>query len=176
MHETDAPVDRSFMVQCCEQWEQVVDEVATLGIRTVKLRIGVVLAKEGGALAEFVKPLRFGLGAYFGNGKAWYSWIHRDDLCRAFIWALDHPDVAGVYNAVAPQPARIKALVEATARARQKPALILPAPAFAMRLLFGEMAAVILNSNHISAKKIQQAGFEFQYPALDGALKAIFQP
>ncbi len=176
MHETDMPIDRSFMVQCCEQWEQVVDEVAALGIRTVKLRIGVVLAKEGGALAEFVKPLRFGLGAYFGNGKAWYSWIHRDDLCRAFIWALDQPNVAGVYNAVAPQPARIKALVEATAHARQKPALILPAPAFAMRLLFGEMAAVILNSNHISAEKIQQAGFKFQYPALDGALKAIFQP
>ncbi len=175
MRETDAPVERSFMVECCEQWEQVVDEVAALGIRTVKLRIGVVLAKEGGALAEFVKPLRFGLGAYFGNGKAWYSWIHRDDLCRAFIWALDHPEVSGVYNAVAPHPARIKALVQATARARHRPALIVPAPAFAMRLLFGEMSAVILNSNNISAEKIMQAGFEFQYRTLDSALQAIFQ-
>ena len=175
MRETDAPVERSFMVECCEQWEQVVDEVAALGIRTVKLRIGVVLAKEGGALAEFVKPLRFGLGAYFGNGKAWYSWIHRDDLCRAFIWALDHPEVSGVYNAVAPHPARIKALVQATARARHRPALIVPAPAFAMRLLFGEMSAVILNSNNISAEKIMEAGFEFQYRTLDGALQAIFQ-
>ena len=175
MRETDAPVERSFMVECCEQWEQVVDEVAALGIRTVKLRIGVVLAKEGGALAEFVKPLRFGLGAYFGNGKAWYSWIHRDDLCRAFIWALDHPEVSGVYNAVAPHPARIKALVQATACARHRPALIVPAPAFAMRLLFGEMSAVILNSNNISAEKIMQAGFEFQYHTLDSALQAIFQ-
>lgn len=175
MRETDAPVERSFMVSCCEQWEQVADEVAAMGIRTVKLRIGVVLAKEGGALAEFVKPLRFGLGAYFGNGKAWYSWIHRDDLCRAFIWALDHPEVSGVFNAVAPHPARIKALVYATARAMRQPAVILPAPAFAMRLLFGEMSAVILNSNHISAEKILQAGFEFQYRTLDGALQAIFQ-
>ena len=175
MQETDTPVDRSFMVHCCEEWENVVDEAAALGIRTVKLRIGVVLAKEGGALAEFVKPLRFGLGAYFGNGKAWYSWIHHDDVCRAFIWALDHPEVSGVWNAVAPHPVRNKALVQAIARAMRQPALIVPAPAFVMRLMFGEMSAVILNSNNISAEKIQQAGFQFQYPDLDGALQAIFK-
>jgi uncharacterized protein (TIGR01777 family) len=175
MHETDAPVNQSFMVHCCEQWENVADEAAALGIRTVKLRIGVVLAKEGGALAEFVKPLRFGLGAYFGNGKAWYSWIHRDDVCRAFIWALDHPEVSGVWNAVAPHPVRNKTLVQATARAMRQPALIVPAPAFVMRLVYGEMSAVILNSNNVSAEKIQQAGFEFHYPDLDGALQAIFQ-
>lgn len=175
MRETDAPVEQSFMVHCCEQWEQVADEVSALGIRTVKMRIGVVLAKEGGALAEFVKPLRFGLGGYFGNGKAWYSWIHLDDISRAFIWALDHPEVSGVFNAVAPHPVRNKALVQATARAMHQPALIVPAPAFVMRLVFGEMSAVILNSNHISAEKIVQAGFKFQYPTLEGALQAIFQ-
>lgn len=175
MQETDAAVDRSFMVQCCEQWEQVVEEVAVLGIRTVKLRIGVVLAKEGGALAEFVKPLRFGLGAYFGNGKAWYSWIHRDDVCRLFLHALEHPEISGVLNAVAPHPARIKPLVQATARAMRQPALIVPAPAFAMRLVLGEMAAVVLNSNYVSAEKTLNTGFEFQYPTLESALHAIFQ-
>ncbi len=175
MQETDAPVGRSFMVQCCEQWEQVVEEVAALGIRTVKLRIGVVLAKEGGALAEFVKPLRFGLGAYFGNGKAWYSWIHRDDLCRLFIHALEHPEISGALNAVAPHPVRIKPLVQATARAMRQPALIVPAPAFAMRMILGEMAAVVLNSNLISAEKTLSTGFEFQYPTLEEALHAIFQ-
>ncbi|HOY05114.1 MAG TPA: TIGR01777 family oxidoreductase [Saprospiraceae bacterium] len=175
MHETDAPVDRSFMVDCCEQWEQAVDEIAALGIRTVKLRLGVVLEKGGGALDEFVKPLRFGLGTYFGNGQAWYSWIHRDDVCRAFIWALETPDVDGVFNLVAPYPIRNKALVKAIAHARRRPAVFLPVPSFALRLLFGEMSATILNSNLIASEKIEQAGFIFQYPDTDKALESIFQ-
>lgn len=175
MQETDAPVEQSFMVQCCEQWEQAVDEVTELGIRTVKLRVGIVLAKEGGALAEFVKPLRFGLGAYFGDGKAWYSWVHIDDVCRLFVWMLDHPELSGVFNAVAPHPVRNKALVQATAKAMHQPALILPAPAFVMRLVLGEMSAVILNSNRISAEKTLATGFTFQYPVLEEALQSIFQ-
>lgn len=175
MHENDPPVDHGFMVECCEQWEQAVESISTLGIRTVRLRTGVVLGKEGGALAEFVNPLRFGLGTYFGNGKAWYSWIHLDDICRAHIWALENPQAEGIFNAVAPHPARIKALVRAIARARRKPALIVPVPTFVLRLLFGEMSATILNSNLISSEKIRQAGFEFEYPVLEDALQSIFQ-
>ena len=175
MQESDAPVDRSFMVECCEQWENATDEIAAMGIRTVKLRVGVVLEMGGGALPEFVKPLRFGLGAYFGNGRAWYSWIHRDDICRAFIWALETESAEGVFNAVAPTPLRNKPLVKAIARARRKPAIFLPAPSFALRVLFGEMSATILNSNLVAADKIQQAGFTFQYPDADKALEHIFQ-
>jgi hypothetical protein len=175
MHETDAPVDRSFMVDCCEQWEHAADEVAALGIRTVKLRLGVVLEKGGGALPEFIKPLRFGLGAYFGNGKAWYSWIHRDDVCRAFLWAMENTQSEGVYNLVAPHPIRNKPLVQAIAAARRRPAIYMPVPSFALRLLFGEMSATILNSNLVSSKRIEQAGFEFQFPEVKKALESIFQ-
>ena len=174
MSETDTPVDNSFMVGCCRQWESAADEVAATGIRTVKIRIGVVLAKEGGALAEFVKPLRFGLGGYFGNGQAWYSWIHRDDLCRMFIWAMENPEIEGTFNGAAPHPARNKDLVKAIARSMHQPAVIVPAPAFAMRLVLGEMAAVILNSNRIASEKAVQAGFKFQFPELQKALDAIF--
>ena len=174
MSETDPPVDNSFMVGCCQQWEAAADEVAALGIRTVKLRIGIVLAKEGGALAEFVKPLRFGVGSYFADGQAWYSWIHRDDLCRMFIWAMENPQVAGVFNAAAPQPVRNKALLQAVAKAMRQPAIFIPAPAFALELVLGEMAAVILNSNRIASEKVVQAGFQFQYPELESALKQIF--
>jgi uncharacterized protein (TIGR01777 family) len=148
--------------------------VAALGIRTAVLRIGVVMAKEGGALAEFVKPLRFGLGAYFGDGRAWYSWIHRDDLCRIFLWAMENPSVSGVYNAVAPHPARNSDLVRAAAKAMRQWAVFVPAPSFAMRLVFGEMSAVILNSNLVSADKLLKAGFSFKYPDLEGALADIF--
>ena len=173
MHEIDPPVENSFMVQCCQDWEDAADEVAALGIRTVKFRIGVVLAKEGGALLEFIKPLRFGLGTYFGDGRIWYSWIHRNDLCRAFLWAMENETVSGVYNAVAPQPERIKPLVAAAAQAMGKKALLVPVPAFALRLALGEMSAVVLNSNLISDDKIRAAGFVFEYPELLGALQHI---
>lgn len=174
MHETENPVDQGFMVGCCREWEQASAEIAALGIRTVVLRIGVVLAGEGGALAEFVKPLRFGLGAYFADGQAWCSWIHRDDLCRIFLWAMDAPTVWGTFNAVAPQPVRNLDLVRATARAMRQRAIFAPAPAFAMRLVFGEMSAVILNSNRVSADKLVAAGFRFQHPKLEEALGDIF--
>lgn len=175
MYESDPPVEQSFMVECCTAWELAAEEINALGIRTVTFRIGVVLAKEGGALAEFVRPLRFGIGAYFADGKAWYSWIHRDDVCAAFIWALENPAIEGVFNAVAPEPARIKALVKTTAKAMHQPALIVPAPAFAMRLLFGEMSAVILNSNKVSDEKIRAAGFHFRFGELQEALAEIFK-
>lgn len=175
MFETDPPVDQSFMVQCCAAWEEGAEEVAALGIRTVLFRIGVVLTKEGGALAEFVKPLRFGLGAYFADGKAWYSWIHREDLCRMFVWALEHPQMEGVYNAVAPSPVRNKDLVKATAKAMRQPALIVPAPAFALRLVLGEMSAVVLNSNLIADDKVRASGFLFHFPDLETALQDIFK-
>ena len=174
MNEADAPVDDSFMVQCCQAWEQAADEVAALGIRTVKFRIGVVLAKEGGALLEFIKPLRFGIGIYFADGQAWYSWIHRNDLCRTFVWAIENEAIAGVFNAVAPLPERLKTLVQATAEAMHKNALIMPVPAFALKLALGEMSAVVLNSNLVVADKIQAAGFVFEYPKLPAALQQIF--
>jgi len=176
MTETDAPAGDGFMVDCCRQWEAAADEVATLGIRTVKLRIGIVLAKEGGALVEFVKPLRLGVGAYFADGQAWYSWVHRDDVCRFFIWALENPAIEGVFNVAAPHPVRNKDLVTAIAKAMRQPAVFVPAPAFAMQLALGEMSAVILNSNRVAADKALQAGFQFQYADIAGALEQIFKP
>lgn len=174
MVETDAPVGGGFMVECCQQWEQAADEVAVLGIRTVKFRIGIVLAKDGGALAEIVKPLRFGLGTYFADGQAWWSWIHLDDVCRMFIWAIENQEVEGVFNAVAPNPVRGKHLVEATAKTMRQPAVFVPAPAFALQLALGEMSAVVLNSNLVSSEKVSRAGFKFAYQELEEALAAIF--
>lgn len=175
LQENTPPADQSFMVGCCQQWETAADQMSQLGIRVVKFRIGVVLAQEGGALAEIIKPLRWGLGAYFGDGQAWWSWIHREDVCRAFIWGMETPSAAGAYNLVSPNPVRGKALVLETARAMQKWAIFMPAPAFALRLVLGEMSAVILNSNRVSAEKLSEAGFEFKWTGLDGALREIFE-
>jgi uncharacterized protein len=174
MHEDDAPVDDSFMVHCCREWENSAEAIAAQGIRTTVLRIGVVMAKESGAFAEFAKPMRFGVGAYFGNGSAWNSWIHRDDLCQMIVWALENDGIAGTFNAVSPQPVRGKALVAALQKAMNAPALLVPAPEIAIRLAFGEMSAVVLNSNRVSAEKILAAGFRFQYEEIGEALAATF--
>lgn len=174
MKETDLPVGQDFMVECCQKWEAAADEIAALGIRTVKARIGIVLAKKGGALPEFVRPLRFGLGGYFADGRAWYSWVHRDDVCRFFIWAIENQQVEGIFNVAAPNPVRNKELVKAIAKAKKQSAIFAPVPAFALRILLGEMVSAILNSNLVSSEKAINKGFEFQFPELAGALAEIF--
>jgi hypothetical protein len=172
MHETDTPADQLFLSECCIAWEEATETIGALGIRTAIFRIGIVLSKKGGALAEFIKPLRFGIGAYFGDGQAWYSWIQRDDLCRMFIWALENPAAEGIYNAVAPHPVRNKDLIRSIARAFGYPALFAPVPMFVLRVMLGELVAGITNSNNVSADKIRLAGFQYKYPELEGALAA----
>jgi hypothetical protein len=175
MYEPDPPADQSFMVRCCTAWEEGAEAIAALGSRTVVLRIGIVLAKEGGALPELMKPIRFGIGGYFADGQAWYSWIHRDDLCHMFIWALENQAVDGIFNAVSPHPVRNKELIRSVAAASHRKVLMIAAPAFALRLALGEMSATILNSNLVSCDKIRGLGFHFQYSNLDDALREIFQ-
>ncbi len=173
--ESDAPTDDSFLVKCCADWEQAVESIGAMGIRTVVFRTGIVLEKSGGALLEITKPLRFGIGTYFGNGQAWYSWIHLEDVCRMYFWAVENAESEGIYNAVAPQPVRNIEFVKAAAKAMQQAAIFVPAPEFALRLVLGEMADVVFFSNRVSAQKIIQAGFHFQYPVLETALARIFK-
>jgi uncharacterized protein len=158
MTESDTPVDKTFKVETSLLWEKAAQEVAELGIRTFILRIGIVLSTEGGALKEIIKPLHFGLGAYFSDGKAWYPWVHIDDVCRMFIWAIENPAINGIYNGVTPNNVRNIDLVKQTAKAMNQWAVFIPAPAFALRLVFGEMADVILDSTKVSAGKLQKAG------------------
>jgi uncharacterized protein (TIGR01777 family) len=176
MTENDPPADQGFLSTSTVAWEQATETIAAMGIRTVTLRIGIVLEQSGGALREIIRPLRWGIGAYFGDGQAWYSWIHRDDVCRMFLWAMDTTGAEGIYNAAAPNPVRNRELVRATARAMGRRALLMPAPVFALRVLLGEMADVVLNSTRVSADKVRQEGFSFQFPTLEEALADIFRP
>ncbi|MBK7874089.1 MAG: DUF1731 domain-containing protein [Saprospiraceae bacterium] len=149
--------------------------MATSGIRTVGLRIGIVLSTKGGALEKFLIPLNFFVAGYFGDGNQWYSWIHIDDICRMFQYAMEHEELEGFYNAASPNPHRNKEFTKKIVEASGKPALLVPGPVFALRLVFGEMADTILNSNRISSEKIEAAGFQFRYPELDMALKDILE-
>ena len=170
----EAPVGEGFLAEVTKEWEAAVDSIATLNIRTVKLRIGIVLSTKGGALAKMLPSYKVGVGSYFGDGKQYYSWIHIDDLAKMFLHAIE-VSVEGIYNAVAPNPVTNKTLAQQIGKAYDRFALIVPAPAFGLRLALGELADAILFSNNVAAQKIIDTGFEFTYSEVLPALKDLIE-
>jgi uncharacterized protein (TIGR01777 family) len=160
-----------FLAQVTRAWERSEDLVAALGIRTVKIRTGVVLASDGGALPKLAQPIRLGAGAPIASGQQYISWIHLDDLCRIYIQAIQDTSWQGVYNGVAPGPVTNETLTRAIAKFLHRP-LILPAiPAFAVKLLFGEMATTVTGGNYVLNKRIaDETSFQYQYADLSQAL------
>ncbi|MEO1436856.1 MAG: TIGR01777 family oxidoreductase, partial [Bacteroidota bacterium] len=164
-----------FLAESCIAWENALDELDHPKVRLVKLRIGIVMSTQGGALEKMLLSFHARLGTYFGKGKQFYPWIHIEDLSRMFIWAIENPEIAGTFNAVAPEPQRNKALTEKIAKALDKPSLIVPAPEFGLRLAMGEMADVVMVSANVSNEKIAKAGFKYQHPELVSALKDLLK-
>ena len=155
-----------------EAWEREAIEVEKLGVRVVRLRIGMVLGAGGGALARMILPFKLGIGGRIGTGRQWSSWIHIDDLCDLILFVLRESTLRGALNATSPHPATNAEFTQALAHALHRPALI-PVPAFALKLLFGEMAEVILASQRAVPQAALRSGFEFHYPDLAGALLQI---
>lgn len=170
----DAPAAPGFLGDTCKAWEQSIDGAAKAGIRIVKYRIGIVLSKEGGALKEFAKPVRFGIAAILGNGKQIQSWIHIDDVCRMFIYALENEAVQGVYNAVAPRPVDNRTLIIDLAK-KTKGSFYISAyvPSFIIKMLLGEFSTEVLKSTTVSSEKIRRTGFQFIYPSIEAALNTL---
>jgi hypothetical protein len=162
-----------FLAEVTKAWEGAVQPVAGLGIRTVLLRIGIVLSNKGGALSKMAQPIRLGAGSPLGSGKQWISWIHVDDLCRLFLYCLENPDLQGPYNAVAPEPATNEALTKQIAEVLGKPLFMPNVPAFALKLALGEMATTVLGSAKVSSQKITRAGFTYQFPNLAPSLRDL---
>lgn len=163
-----------FLGETCLKWEQSIEPVEQLGIRLAKLRTGIVLSNDGGALKEFKKPLQFGLATILGTGKQMISWIHIDDLCRMYLHALENTAVSGIFNAVAPKPVSNKTLtVELAKKMKGKAFITAPVPSFFLKIVLGEMSIEVLKSTNVSAEKIQKAGFQFLYPSLDAALNEL---
>ncbi len=166
-----------FLAESCRAWEKSIKNVATtLGIRTVWFRIGIVLSTEGGALPKMLLPFKVGLATYFGDGSQWQSWIHIDDLCAMFIRSIEDEKMDGVFNAVSPNPVTNKYFVKEIKNTFSTPALLLPAPSFALRLAMGEMADVVLGSTKVSCQKMLSIGFEFQFSYLADALRELLRP
>jgi uncharacterized protein (TIGR01777 family) len=171
--ESDAAA-AGFLGETCKRWEQSIEPVTGLGKRLVILRTGIVLSNNGGALAEFKKPARFGAAAILGNGKQVVSWIHIDDLCSMFIAAIENEKMQGCYNAVAPEPVSNKQLTLTLAKT-MKGNLFIPihVPAFVLKLIMGQRSMEVLKSTTVSCKKIMDTGFLFMYRTIEQALENL---
>lgn len=166
------PAGSDFLAHVSIEWEKAADEIAALGIRTVKLRTGIVISKDGGAIPKMALPARFGAGAPLGSGKQWMSWIHLDDMCRLYIEALENESWHGAYNSVAAPPVTNEALTKAICKALNRPQWLPNVPAFALKLAFGKMAAVVLGGNYVVNERIaDETGFEYRYGDLESALR-----
>jgi len=161
-----------FMAMVCEQWEREAQRAAQFGVRVVSLRIGVVLGREGGALAKMLPPFELGLGGPFGSGAMYMSWIHVQDLVELVQFAIRSQSVSGPLNGVAPGACTNKWFSKALGRALHRPA-IFPMPRFAVSLAFGEVAQVMLASQHVKPERALAAGFKFKFPEIDGALRDL---
>ncbi len=172
--ETDPP-GKDFLAGVCVRWEASADLVEEMDIRTVKLRIGVALAKEGGALPKLAAPVKWLAGSPLGNGRQWMPWIHIEDLCAMFLKAIDDEAMRGVYNAVAPQHATNKEVVKAIGKAMGKPVFLPPVPKFVLKMMLGEMAVIVTEGSRVSNEKIVKAGFEFKFPGLEKAVDDLLK-
>lgn len=174
-HAEDGPEGEGFLADVCRQWESAAKTPAKAVSRRVFMRTGVVLSKEGGALKQMLLPFRLGLGGPLGSGEQWFSWIALDDWCRLVVWAAENETIAGPVNAVSPFPLRQKEFAEALGSSLNRPAII-PAPAFAIRLLAGQMGEeMLLHGIRAQPAKALEGGFEFKYLRLATALAGILE-
>jgi uncharacterized protein len=167
----DAPADNNFLGETCKLWEESMQPVVQLNKRLVQFRIGIVLSKDGGALKEFMAPIKMGIATILGNGKQMISWIHIDDLCRMFLFAIENENINGVYNAVAPAPVNNKTLTLTLAK-KMKRLFYIPfyVPTFILKIMLGGRSIEILKSTTVSCRKIIATGFTFQFENIEKAL------
>ena len=170
-----SPPGEDFVAKVCRQWESAAAPATSRGVRVVSLRFGVILHPSGGALARMLTPFRLGLGGPVGNGRQYMSWIALDDAIASIRFALNEASLKGPVNVVAPEPVIQHAFAKTLGRVLHRPA-ILPLPAFAARLAFGELAdALLLSSARVEPRRLTKAGFKFTYPDLEQALRHLLK-
>jgi uncharacterized protein (TIGR01777 family) len=168
----NSPAGDDFLAQVVIAWENESKKLENHGLRTVMLRIGIVLDESGGALKEMLKPP---VAAPLGSGEQWMSWIHIEDLARMFVFAIENESLSGVFNAVGPKPVTNRTLTQSAAKKISKLYVSVGVPGFLLKIILGEMALMVLGGNKASSKKIEAAGFQFRYPSIEEALAKTFK-
>ena len=171
--EEETAIDQSFLGEVVSAWEKEADTLKKYRLKVAKVRSGLVLSRDGGALPDISNPVKFYAGAAFGSGEQWQSWIHVRDLARMYLFILGH-GLEGIYNAVAPNPVTNNKLIREIAKVLDKPLLLPNIPEFMMRFLLGEMAYTLYASQRVSSKKIENHGFDFRYSNICRALQDLY--
>ena len=170
----ESPPGRDFLALMAGDWEAEAKEAEKKGCRVALTRFGIVLGEKGGALGQMIPLFNKYLGGPLGSGKQWFSWVHIEDLVRGFLFLLEHPEIAGPVNFTAPHPVRNKELARWLGRILGRPAF-LPAPGFMLKWVLGEFGSILLEGQRVVPEKLLKAGFRFQYPEIDGALRQVIQ-
>ncbi len=171
----DSPSGEGFAAEICRQWEAAAQPAVQAGIRTAQMRIGVVMSADGGALPEMLTPFRMGLGGRLGSGRQWWTWVSARDVAGAIQHVLNHESLSGPINTVAPNPVTNAEFTHILASVLKRPA-IFPMPAFAVRLIFGEMGEeLFLGSQRVEPARLLASGYQFQHPDLKNTLKEILE-
>ncbi len=163
---------QGFLSDTCERWEQEALKATELGVRVVILRIGVVLAKGGGALEKMIFPFKFFAGGPLGSGRQWFPWVHRDDLVEAAIFAATNRSLKGPINVAAPESVRMVDFCRELGKAMNRPSWA-PVPDFALKFLLGEMSTMLLEGQKMKPRRLEETGFKFLYPELQPALESL---
>ena len=167
-------ISDTFLGDVVKLWEEEVDKFETININVSKIRIGLVLDNNAGALPQIVKPVKYGVGAAFGNGQQWQSWIHKTDLAKLFLYVLKNK-ITGIINGVAPNPVTNSELTKAVATVLRRPLILPNIPKSMMKLILGEMHILLFESQRVSSKKIEEKGFDFKHPNIKPALSDLLQ-
>ncbi len=163
----------TFLAKVCQHWEAEAVKFESLGIRVIRVRLGVVIAPNEGYIKNISLPIKWGLASALGNGKMITSWIHINDACNLFIHAAQNLNINGAYNAVAPNPASNKQITKEICKAMHRPLILPNVPAFVIKLFFGQMASMLLASQNISANKIIQSNFKFKFKNIQEAIQDV---
>lgn len=164
-----------FLATLTKKWELAADQFGDLGTRVVKLRIGLVLSREGGLLEKLLPVAKIGMSSAFGSGDQYMSWIHIDDLVNMFVESIKNKKLNGVYNAVAPNPVSNKEFLSILSDALNRPYFLPNTPKFLLKFVFGELASAITGGNKVSSRKIEASGFKFQFEDLQASLKDLMR-
>lgn len=167
-----SPAGDDFLAQLACDWEAEAFFAQAKGARVVVTRFGIVLGKQGGALAQMLPLFKYFLGGPLGSGRQWFSWVHMRDLVSAFIFLLQHQEISGAVNVCSPHPVRNKELGRAIGKVLHRPAF-LPAPGFMIKLILGEFGSVLLKGQRVVPSRLLEAGFRFQYPEIEDAIRSI---